>query len=112
HAEHHRRPAVPERTAEAQHPRTECGEAVRPQGARRQARAHAAVAGARMSRTAKNGGSRHTRTPKRSTKQRKPAAADPADAFCAGVKTALERGEPDAISDEQLRRVLTSAVKL
>jgi hypothetical protein len=58
----------------------------------------------------KPGTSRHARPTKRDSKQRK--TVDPAEAFCAGVKAALDRGEPDAISDEVLRKVLTSAVKL
>jgi hypothetical protein len=40
------------------------------------------------------------------------AAADPGAAFCAAVETALKRGEPQAISDASLRRVLTAAVRV
>jgi len=32
--------------------------------------------------------------------------------FCAAARDALRRGEPDAISDKALQRVLTAAVKL
>ena len=35
----------------------------------------------------------------------------PAD-FCAAASDALERGEPDAISDKTLQQVLTAAVKV
>src|SRR5580693_6229939 len=35
----------------------------------------------------------------------------PAD-FCAAVRDALKRGEPDAISDKTLQQVLTAAVKV
>jgi hypothetical protein len=40
------------------------------------------------------------------------AAADPSAAFCAAVERALKRGEPQAISDAALRRVLTAAVRV
>jgi hypothetical protein len=32
--------------------------------------------------------------------------------FCAAARAALERGEPDAISDRQLQQVLTAAAKI
>jgi len=32
--------------------------------------------------------------------------------FCAAARAALERGEPDAISDKTLQQVLTAAVKV
>jgi hypothetical protein len=32
--------------------------------------------------------------------------------FCAAARDALERGEPDAISDQMLQQVLTAAVKI
>ncbi len=34
------------------------------------------------------------------------------DDFCAAARDALKRGDPDAISDHRLRRVLTAAVKV
>jgi hypothetical protein len=37
---------------------------------------------------------------------------DPGAAFCDAVEAALNNADPAAISDESLRRVLTSAVKL
>ena len=45
-------------------------------------------------------------------KPAKRAAADPGAAFCAAVESALKRGEPQAISDASLRRVLTAAVRV
>ena len=44
---------------------------------------------------------------------RKPARrrSAPAD-FCAAVRAALKRGQPDAISDHALQRILTAAVKV
>ncbi|HEX3972425.1 MAG TPA: hypothetical protein VHX19_13930 [Stellaceae bacterium] len=45
-------------------------------------------------------------------KPAKRAAGDPGAAFCAAVASALKRGEPHAISDEALRRVLTAAVRV
>jgi len=44
---------------------------------------------------------------------RRPArnGVKPAD-FCAAARAALERGEPDAISDKTLQQVLTAAVKV
>ncbi len=48
--------------------------------------------------------------------RRKPAKravrVDPGAAFCAAVESALKRGEPQAISDVSLRRVLTAAVRV
>ena len=40
------------------------------------------------------------------------AAGDPGAGFCAAVERALKRGEPQAISDAALRRVLTAAVRV
>ena len=39
-------------------------------------------------------------------------AGDPGAAFCKAVEGALKRGEPQAISDAALRRVLTAAVRV
>jgi hypothetical protein len=39
-------------------------------------------------------------------------AGDPGAAFCKAVESALKRGEPQAISDALLRRVLTAAVRV
>lgn len=39
-------------------------------------------------------------------------ASDPGADFCAVAESALKRGEPGAISDAALRRVLTAAVKI
>lgn len=39
-------------------------------------------------------------------------ARDTGAAFCSAVESALKRGEPGAISDEALRRVMTAAVKI
>ncbi len=36
---------------------------------------------------------------------------EPAD-FCAAARDALKRGQPDAISDHALQRILTAAVKI
>jgi hypothetical protein len=55
------------------------------------------------------------RSAKKSGKRPAPvrrAAADPGAAFCAAVERALKRGEPQAISDASLRRVLTAAVRV
>lgn len=55
------------------------------------------------------------RSAKKSRKRPAPvrrAAADPGGAFCAAVERALKRGEPQAISDAALRRVLTAAVRV
>jgi hypothetical protein len=38
--------------------------------------------------------------------------ADSVSAFCAEVDGALETGKPDAVSDENLQRVLSAAVRL
>ena len=43
---------------------------------------------------------------------RAPRSADPGADFCAVAEAALKRGEPGAISDAVLRRVLTAAVKI
>lgn len=40
------------------------------------------------------------------------ASPDPGAAFCQAVESALKRGEPQAISDAALRRVLTAAVRV
>jgi hypothetical protein len=40
------------------------------------------------------------------------AGADPVTAFCASVDDALQRGKPEAISDESLQRLLSAAVRL
>jgi hypothetical protein len=40
------------------------------------------------------------------------APTDPGAAFCAAVERALKRGQPQAISDAALRRVLTAAVRV
>ena len=53
-----------------------------------------------------------TRLKTTSKPRRAPAAADPGAAFCAAADAAMRRGEPQAVSDETLRRVLTAAVKL
>lgn len=53
--------------------------------------------------------------PKRAARRPRPrraAAKDAGAAFCSAVEAALRRGEPAAISDEALRRVLTAAVKI
>jgi hypothetical protein len=55
------------------------------------------------------------RSAKKSGKRPAPArraAADPGATFCAAVERALTRGEPQAISDAALRRVLTAAVRV
>jgi hypothetical protein len=39
-------------------------------------------------------------------------AGDPSAAFSAFAGAALQRGEPDAVADEQLRKVLAAAVKV
>jgi hypothetical protein len=58
------------------------------------------------------------RSAKPAARRRRPAsnlarrtAADPGAAFCAAVESALKRGQPQAISDAALRRVLTAAVR-
>jgi len=40
------------------------------------------------------------------------SSAAPSADFCAVARDALKRGEPDAISDQALQRVLTAAVKV
>jgi hypothetical protein len=50
--------------------------------------------------------------PVRAKTPRTATAADPGAAFCQAVESALKRGEPQAISDEALRRVLTAAVRV
>jgi|SRR6516162_10018045 hypothetical protein len=42
----------------------------------------------------------------------KPSSLRTAAEFCAGVREALKRGAPDAISDRALQQVLTAAVKI
>ena len=56
--------------------------------------------------------------PKRSVKKaaKKPApkptrVVDPGAAFCKAVDTAIKKGVAQTVTDEQLRRVLTAAVK-
>jgi hypothetical protein len=51
---------------------------------------------------------KHAGKPSRKVPRRGVAAAD----FCAVARAALKRGEPDAISDHTLQRVLTAAVKV
>jgi hypothetical protein len=53
------------------------------------------------------------RTPKRRAKCGPTARRGKiADAFCARARKALKRGAPDAISDRELREVLTAATKI
>jgi hypothetical protein len=53
------------------------------------------------------------RSPRKKPARRKPAARRGRDATFAALATAaLERGEPDAISDELLHRTLAAAVKV
>ena len=42
----------------------------------------------------------------------KDEVAQSGDAFCAAVDAALTNGKPDAVSDAQLQRVLSAAVRL
>jgi hypothetical protein len=51
---------------------------------------------------------------KRTGKPRRAPARDALEGgdFCAAVRDALKRGEPDAISDRVLQKVLTAAVKV
>jgi hypothetical protein len=49
---------------------------------------------------------KRTAKPARSGKSRKTAD------FCTNVRAALKRGQPDAISDKTLQRVLSAAVKI
>lgn len=44
--------------------------------------------------------------------KRKRATPQKSPDFCAAARAALKRGEPDAISDRTLQRVLTAAVQL
>jgi hypothetical protein len=50
-------------------------------------------------------------SPKSAPSHAKRAATKDAD-FCVAARAALKRGEPDAISDKTLQRVLTAAVKV
>jgi hypothetical protein len=56
----------------------------------------------------------HRKTAKRAAKPRRKTARNgaPVADFCAAARAALKRGEPDAISDKALQRVLTAAVKV
>ncbi len=63
-------------------------------------------------RPAKKSGKRPAPARRAAAKPAKRAAADPGAAFCAAVESALKRGEPQAISDASLRRVLTAAVRV
>jgi hypothetical protein len=63
-------------------------------------------------RSAKKPGQRPAPTRRAAAKPGKRAASDPGAAFCAAVASALKRGEPQAISDDSLRRVLTAAVRV
>jgi hypothetical protein len=63
-------------------------------------------------RSAKPAGRRAAPARRAAAKPAKRAAGDPGAAFCAAVASALKRGEPQAISDEALRRVLTAAVRV
>jgi hypothetical protein len=56
----------------------------------------------------KRSGSKRAAKPRRQSAR---AAALSAD-FCAAVRDALKRGQPDAISDRTLQQVLTAAVKV
>jgi hypothetical protein len=51
------------------------------------------------------------RTVRKKALTRQGTVAEPGADFCAVVAAALKRGEPGAISDQALRRVLTAAVK-
>jgi hypothetical protein len=62
--------------------------------------------------SAKKSGKRPGLARRAAAKPAKRAAADPGAAFCAAVESALKRGEPQAISDASLRRVLTAAVRV
>jgi len=48
----------------------------------------------------------------RNTPRKPPRGAAEGADFCALAKEALKRGEPDAISDKALQRVLSAAVKV
>ena len=55
-----------------------------------------------------------SRAPKRAIRKApapRASGGDPAALFCRKIDAALRRGDTDAVSDEQLRRVLTAAVK-
>jgi hypothetical protein len=62
-------------------------------------------------RSAKRPAARPTRKAPPKAARAKPAG-DPGAAFCAAVENALKHGEPQAISDAALRRVLTAAVRV
>ncbi len=63
----------------------------------------------------KRGSSKRSAAPRRARPAPKAArrgpAGDPGAAFCKAVDNALNRGAPQAIGDETLRRVLTPAVQ-
>lgn len=64
--------------------------------------------------TPKAGAGRLPPTSKKSssaTAEPRAAARDPGEEFCALVDVALRRGDPAAIPDDMLRRVLAAAVK-
>jgi len=63
-------------------------------------------------RSAKKSAKRPAPARRAAAKPAKHMAADPGAAFCAAVESALKRGEPQAISDASLRRVLTAAVRV
>jgi hypothetical protein len=63
-------------------------------------------------RSAKPAGKRAAPVRRAAAKPAKRVGADPGAAFCAAVESALKRGEPHAISDEVMRRVLTAAVRV
>jgi hypothetical protein len=56
----------------------------------------------------------HRKTAKRAERPRRKPGRNgaPIADFCAVARDALKRGEPDAISDKTLQRVLTAAVKV
>jgi hypothetical protein len=49
---------------------------------------------------------------RRAAAPRKAARGAPQGDFCAAAQAALKRGEPDAITDKELQRVLSAAVKV
>src|SRR3981189_2016837 len=60
-------------------------------------------------------GRAHKRPPAKQSKRSSRArslASDPSAAFSAVAGAARQRGEPDAVADEQLRQVLAAAVKV
>jgi hypothetical protein len=63
------------------------------------------------SRPKRSAASRRAKAAPRKTPARRPAIADPGAVFCRAVDVALRRGDTEALSDLQLRRVLTAAVK-